>query len=158
MDTNEIILEQEERINYLNTILSTYRGSERKSKKVLSAIVVVVAVAIYFLLFDLLGGIWGYIVTVAILGIGVYCADKAGLSFNFTATDGKLAYQACVTMEVLVKIKEGTYRTDIANILTTGTGKHIDLYKKFIRLYPEYASKELEKLAKTEVELKDMYE
>ena len=157
MNTNDIIMEQEERINYLNAILSTYRGSERKSKKVLSAIVIVAAIAIYFLFSDLLGGIWGYIVTIAILGIGAYYADKAGLSLNIADTDGKLAFQACVTMEVLVEIKEGTYRTDIANILTTGTGKHIDLYKKFIRLYPEYASKELEKLAKIEVELKDMY-
>ena len=157
MDVNEIKLEQEERINYLNAILCTYRGSKRKSRQVLSVVGVIAAIAIYFLFFDLIGGIWGYIATVAIIGIGVYCAGKAGLSFNGSASEGKLAYQASATMEVLVKIKEGTYRTDIANILITGTGKHIDLYKKFIQLYPEFASKELEILAKTEVGLKDMY-
>ena len=158
MDLNEIKLEQEERINYLNAIISTYRGSERKSKQVLVMIGVIVAIAIYLLFFDLLGGVLGYIAAVAIIGIGVYCADNAGLSFSGSTSNGKLAYQASVTMEVLVKIKEGTYRTDIANILTTGTGKHIALYKQFVRHYPEFAIKELEKLARIEVESKDMYE
>jgi len=50
----------------------------------------------------LFGGIWGYILTVAILGIGVYCISALGDSFkNVFVSDGKLAYQACVTMEIL---------------------------------------------------------
>ena len=46
--------------------------------------------------------------------------------------------------------------TDIANVIGVGSGNHIGLYKEFIQLYPEFANKLLEKLAKIETTYKDM--
>ena len=59
-------------------------------------------------------------------------------------------------MEILIAIKKGTYREYGAQILTTGIGKHHDLYKKFIQMYPEFKCRDLEKMSKINVELKDM--
>ena len=113
--------------------------------------------AIYFLLFDLLGGLWGFILTVAVISIGGVCVDKLGITFNNAPmSDAKLAYQASVAMWILIQIEKGKYHTDIANVICVDSRKHIDLYKEFIRFYPEFASKSLEKLAKIETTYKDM--
>lgn len=157
MDYNELEIERKEKIQYLNAILNSYRSTERKSKKLLVGIIAFCGVAIYFLFSDLFGGTWGYILTIAILAVGVYCVAKLGISFkNAPVSDGKLAYQACVTMEILIAIEKGTYRQYGVDILCTGQGKHLDLYKQFIQLYHDLASKDLEKLASIEVQLKDM--
>lgn len=159
MDASELEMERKANIEYLNSILAAYRSAERKSKKLLGAIVIVGIIAVYFLFFDLLGGIWGYIVTIAIIGAGAYCVNTLGISFkNGSVSDGKLAYQACVAMEILIEIKNGTYRQYGAHIISTGTGRHLDLYNRFIQLYPEYACNELRRLAKIQVERKDMFE
>ena len=157
MDYNELEKERAENIRYLDAILTSYRSTKKKSKRLLAGIIVFSIVAIYFLFFDLLGGIWGYILTVAVISVGAYCADKLGISFkNAPASDGKLAYQACIKMETLIAIEKEEYRQYGVHILCTGQGKHLDLYKQFIQLYPEFASKDLEKLASIEVQLKDM--
>ena len=110
------------------------------------------------MLFDLLGGLWGFVLTIAIIAIGILCVEKLGITFNNAPmSDTKLAYRASVAMWTLVEIEKGTYRTDIANVIGVGSGSHIGLYKKFIQLYPEFASKSLEKLAKIETTYKDMY-
>lgn len=107
--------------------------------------------------FDLLGGIWGYIFTIAIIGAVVFYVNELGITFKSnTASDGKLAYQACTTMEILIAIKKGTYHQYGAYVLSTGSGEHYNLYKQFISLYPEYKNKSLEKLSKVKVEPKDI--
>lgn len=158
MDTNELELERKANVEYLDSILSAYRSTERRSKKILGIIVIICVVAVYFLFFDLLGGIWGYIVTIAIIGAAAYCVSTLGISFkNGSVSDGKLAYQACVAMEVLIEIKNGTYRQHGVHIVSVGSGGHFDLYKRFIQFYPEYTNRDLEKLAKTKVERNDMF-
>lgn len=109
--------------------------------------------------FDLFGGIWGYAFTIAIIAIGMLCVEKLDISFKSdSVSDGKLAYHACVTMELLIEIKMGTYRQYGAHILSTDTGKHLDLYNRFVQFYPEYRNKYLEKLAKIEVKHDDMFD
>lgn len=158
MDVYELESEQKRRLEYLDSILNSYRSTERKANKSLGAIIIIGAIAMYFMFSYLLGGIWGYVLTIALLGIGVYCAVKLNLPLISTDKfDRRIAYQACVTMEILIEIKKGTYRQFDAHISTTGTGKHHELYKKFICLYPEYASKSLEKLSKIDVESKDIH-
>ena len=158
MDLQNLELEKQERIENLNEILEIYCSNERKSKRILELIVVILAVALYFVLFDLLGGLGGFILTIAIIGVGVLCIENLGLTFkNAPISDGKLAYQACVNMYILVEIKKGTYSPDVANIICVSRGKHLSLYKEFVQLYPELDSRDLEKLAETEVEQKDMF-
>ena len=114
-------------------------------------------------LFDLLGGMWGYILTIAILFVGMFCYVELGISPSpkNAVLDGKLAYQACETMKALMEIDKeikkapghqyyGSYR------LIVGEGKHLDLYKQFIEVYPELASKGLKKLAKMRLERKNI--
>ena len=157
MDSNALEIVKKENIETLNQILEAYRGAERKSKTVLEIILVICAVALYFVLFDLLGGIWGFVVTIIIIGVGILCVEKLGITFNNApASDAKLAYQASIAMWILIEIEKGTYCTDIANVIGVGSGNHIGLYKEFIQLYPEFANKLLEKLAKIETTYKDM--
>ena len=158
MDANKIELERNEYIEYLDSILNAYRSTERKSKKILGFIIVVCVIAAYFMLSDLLGGTWGYILTLAIVLTGAYCVDTLGLFRNNPASDGKLAYQACITMETLIAIKSETYRPDVARILYTGSGTHLDLYNRFIQLYPECASRDLKKLARIHVKREDIFD
>ena len=157
MDKNELETEREANLEYLDSILRTWRSADRKMKKGFVFILIVCAIAVYFMFSYILGGVWGYIATIAVIGAGAFFADKLGLSFKKdTWSDGKLAYQACVTMEILIAIKKGTYREHGLHVLTTSTGAHYDLYKQFIELYPEYKCKELEKMSKLEVERKDI--
>lgn len=158
MEQFELEIEEKNNKEYLVSILDTFGGSQRKSKKILGVIVIICAIALFFMFSELFDGVWGYILTIAILGAGVYCLDSSGiLSKISSVSEGKLAYQACVTMEILIAIKNGTYRQYGSHIITTGVGKHIDLYKRFIQVYPEYAErKELEKLSKIKVELTDI--
>lgn len=158
MDTHELESEKKINIEKLNSILNAYQNAERKYKKILIFIVVVCAIAIYYMFFDLLGGIWGYVLTVAILGAIAFCVGELGIAFkNNSVSDGKLAYHACVTMEILIAIKEGTYRQYGTHILTTDLGEHHNLYKQFVLMYPEYANKHLEKISKIKVAYKDIY-
>ena len=158
MDLDALKILKKENIEALNQILEEYRGAERKSKMVFEIILIVCAAALYFVLFYLLGGLWGFVLTIAIIAIGILCVEKLGITFNNAPmSDTKLAYRASVAMWALVEIEKGTYRTDIANVIGVGSGSHIGLYKKFIQLYPEFASKSLEKLAKIETTYKDMY-
>ena len=157
MDSNALEIVKKENIETLNQILEAYRGAERKSKFILEIILVICAAALYFVLFDLLGGLLGFVLTIAIIAIGVLCVEKLGITFNNAPmSDTKLAYRASVAMWVLIEIEKGTYRTDIANVIGVGSGNHVALYKNFIKLYPEFASKSLEKLAKIETTYKDI--
>lgn len=157
MDVYELESEQKRRLEYLDSILNSYRSAERKANKILGAIIIIGSIAMYFMFSCLLGGIWGNVLTIALLGVGVYCAVKLNLPLISTdEIDRKLVYQACVTMEILIEIKKGTYRQFGTHILTTGAGKHHELYKKFIGLYPGYASQALEKLSKIDVKFKDI--
>ena len=157
MDSYKLELAKNEHIKMLNQILTAYRSTERKSKQILGFVVVVCAVALYFVLFDLLGVFWGLILTIAIVGVGFMCVVNLGITLkNAPPSDGKLAYQACVAMYTLIEIKKGTYRTDIANIICVSDGTHLDLYQKFIQLYPSFASKDLKKLATLDVQQKDI--
>ena len=156
MTKQELELEREVNIDYLNDILRAWRSPDRRLRKVFVLVVVLATIAVYFTASNLLGMTWGYIATIAVLFAAYFCADQLGLSFKTKIwPDGKLAYQACVTMEILIAIKKGTYREYGAHILTTGTGKHHDLYQKFIQMYPEYKCRDLEKLSKINVVLKD---
>ena len=157
MNDYELKMEQQANLEYLNSILDSYQSSERKSKKILAIIVVIGGIAIYFMFSNLLGSTLGYILTLVVLGIGVYCLNTSGILSKFCSVpDGKLAYQACVTMEILIAIKHKTYRQYGSHVITTSLGNHIELYNRFIQLYPEYASKTLKKLAKKEVKLDDI--
>jgi len=158
MTQQELELEREVNIEYLDAILKAWRSPDRKLRKVFVFIVVLAVIAVYFTASNLLGITWGYIATIAVLFAAFFCADQLGFSFKTEIwPNGKFAYQACVTMEILIAIKKGTYREYGAHILTTGTGKHHDLYKKFIQMYPEYKCRDLEKMSKINVELKDMH-
>lgn len=158
MEMDDIKLVQDENIEILNQILNAYRGAERKSKRILEVVLAICVAALYFVLFDLLGGLWGLVLTIAVLFIGFLCIENLGITFkNAPESDGKLAYQACVAMWILVEIKKGNYRTDIANVIGVSSGTHLSLYREFIQLYPTFASKELEKLSKINVDRKDMF-
>ena len=56
MNAQDLELERKANIEYLNTILDTYCSIERKSKKVLTLIIFISVVAIYFTFSYLLGG------------------------------------------------------------------------------------------------------
>ena len=158
MESNDLEFVKKENIEALNQILEAYRGAERKRKIILEIIWVICAAALYFVLFDLLGGLWGFVLTIAVIAMGVLCVEKLGITFNSAPmSDAKLAYQASVAMWILIEIEKGTYRTDIANVIGVSSGNHVALYKNFIKLYPEFASKSLEKLAKIETTYKDIY-
>lgn len=158
MDIHELEIVQKQHIDKLNQVTEAYRNTERRKKKILIFIIYMCIVAFYFLLSDLFGGTWGYILTIAIIGAGIYCISSLGFVFkNTPVSDGKLAYQACISMEILIKIKKETYRTDISNVLTVGSGKHLSLYNEFIELYPEFISNDLERLAKTNIDNTDVY-
>ena len=157
MESNALEIVKNENIEALNQIIVAYRGAERKSKIVLEIILAICVVALYFVFFDLLGGLWGFVLTIAVIAIGILCVEKMGITFNNApVSDTTLAYRACVAMWILIQIEKGKYHTDIANVICVDSGKHIDLYKEFIRFYPEFASKSLEKLAKIETTYKDM--
>ena len=156
MVEKELELEREINIEYLNDILKAWRSPDRRLRKLFVLIVIVAVIAVYFTASDWFGMTWGYIATIVVLFAAFFCADQLGLSFKAKIwPDGKFAYQACVTMEILIAIKKGTYREYGAHILTTGTGKHHDLYRKFIQMYPEYKCRDLEKMSKISVALKD---
>ena len=157
MTKQELELEREVNIDYLNDILRAWRSPDRKIRKVFVLVVVLATIAVYFTASYLLGMTWGYISTIVVLIVAYFCADQLGLAFKTKIwSDGKFAYQACVTMEILIAIKKGTYRECGAHILTTGTGKHNDLYIEFIQMYPEYKCRDLERMSKINVELRDM--
>ena len=158
MYSNALETAKQENIETLNRILEAYRGAERKSKIVLEIILAIGAVALYLVLSNLLGGVWGFILTFVIVSAALLCVEKLGITFNNAPmSDAKLAYQASVAMWILIEIENGTYRTDIANVIGVASGNHIALYKKFIQLYPTFASKSLEKLAKIETTYMDMH-
>ena len=157
MNKQELEIERKANVEYLDSILREWRTPKRKMKKGLVFIVIVCAIAVYFAASSLFGGVWGYIATLVVVGAGVFFANELGLSFkNDIWSDGTLAYQACTTMEILIAIKQGTYREYGSHILVTGTGKHYELYKQFIQMYPEYKCQDLEKIAKIEVKQKDL--
>lgn len=157
MTKQELELERKVNIDYLDDILRAWRSPDRRLRKVFVLIVVLATIAVYFTACDLLGMTWGYIATIVVLLTACFCADQLGLSFKTKIwSKGKFAYQACVTMEILIAIKKGTYREYGVHILTTGTGTHQQLYKEFIQMYPEYTCRDLEKMSKISVELNDM--
>ena len=107
MTEHELKLEEKAYKEHLISLLDIYQSTERRSKKVLGFIAVVCIIAVYFLFFDLLGGIWGYVLAVVFIAMGAYCVDILGISFkNGSMSEGKLAYRTCATMEVLIEIKE----------------------------------------------------
>ena len=104
------------------------------------------------------GGVWGYILLVAIIAIVVYCINIFDISFNKAPiSDGKLAYRACIAMEALIDLKNGTYSECGLNFVSVGEGKHSALYNEFVSLYPELASKDLRRLANTTIDRSDMF-
>lgn len=158
MDMHELELIKKERLENLNQILDLYRSTSRKSKQVLEIILVLAGVALYWTLFDLLGGFWGFVLTIAIIGVGIFCVENLGLSFkNIPQSEGKLSYQACIEMEALIKIEKGIYSEYGVNIIGVGQGKHLSLYKEFVQLYPEFECKDLEKLSNKSIEQKDIF-
>ncbi len=158
MDARRFEEERIENIECLNSILEIYKKADRKIKKALEFIVFLCAISMVFMFSSLLGGGWGYIVAMLIIGIGVCCINELGRSFkNDVVSDAKLAFQTCVTMEILVKIEKGTYRENGIHIIGVQEGKHLDLYEQFIQFYPEYKCKELKRLAKIKLTKEDMW-
>ena len=158
MDEYELELAEKENIEIINKVLDDYRSTARKSKLALSVIIVVCAIGMYFLLSDVLGGILGYILTIALLGVCCVCVSTLGITFkNAPVSDGKLAYKACIAMETLINIKNGSYAKWGINLIGVEQGKHIDLYNEFIQYYPELASNALKRLSKINIENKDIY-
>ena len=158
MTQQELELERAANIEYLNDILKAWRSPDRRLRKLFIVIVVLAVVAVDFIVSALLGKKWGYIATIAVLSFAMFCADQLGLSFETRIwPDGKFAYQACKTMEILIAINNGTYCEHEAHILTTGTGRHHELYEKFIQMYPENQCRDLEKISNINIELKDMW-
>lgn len=158
MDELEIKTVKMARINELNQILAIYRSEARKSKKLLAFLGIIVAIALYFMFYELLGGIWGYVLTFVIIGVSVYCINTLGISFkNATVSDGKLAYRACVAMEELINIRKGVANEYGVNFICVSEGTHLELYREFSRLYPELSNKDLEKLARMHVKHEDIF-
>ena len=162
MDTQKYESFKNERIEDLNAILKEYSSNERRSektnKRILISILFVGGASLYFVLSDFLGGIWGYILTLAIVMIGISCFLKLNIPLKESAiSDGKLAYYACVSMEALIDIAKGTYPEHGIHICRISTGKHLDLYEEFILLYPTFENKTLKMLAKIEVTQKDIF-
>lgn len=154
----ELELEQESNIEYLQSLICAWRSEGRMAKKLFIFIGFVCAVAVYFTFSFLLGDIWGYIATIVVFFASAYCADTLGVSFKSnTASDGKFAYEACVTMEILIEIYKGTYRQNGVHIISIGTGKHRALYKEFIHYYPDYKCRALAKLATINVKHEDIF-
>lgn len=152
--TQELYEAREEKLDYLNEIIKYYNGSERKGKKVLLVFCVIAAFLAYFFLTDILGGTLGYIATIIILSIGIMCANMADINLN--TKDAQLAYNACVTMEMLIRIDNGTYHPSGINVSNVSSGKHRELYKQFVQHYPNCECKELERLSKINISYKDL--
>lgn len=158
MTKQELDLEREVNIEYLDAILKAWHSPDRKMRKIFVFILFLGAIAIYFTSSFLFGNTWGYIITIVVVIVGLFCAVQLGISFKTEIwSDGKFAYQACVTMEILIAIKEGTYREYGVHILTTGTGKHHNLYKNFIQMYPEYKCLALQRMSRINIESKDIH-
>ena len=92
MTKQELELEREVNIDYLNDILRAWRSPDRRLRKVFVLVVVLATIAVYFTASNLLGMTWGYIATIAVLFAAYFCADQLGLSFKTKIwPDGKLA-------------------------------------------------------------------
>ena len=155
----ELNARRDEYIEDLNTALEAYCSVSRKSKRVLEFILFICVVALYFLLSDLFGRTLGFILTFIVLAIAAYCISTLEISFkNTSVSDGKLAYHACIAMEALIEIKNGTYSKFGFHIIGIEEGKHQKLYKEFAQLYPELASQNLKRLARITVTREDMYD
>lgn len=158
MDLQDLKLCKNERIDELNKVIEEYQSSNRKAANILVFVLFGCVSALYFLLFDLFGGILGYALLIATIIIIAYCVDALGISFKKAPIpEGKLAFRACIAMEALIKIKKGTYSEYGVNIIGVSEGTHPQLYEEFARLYPALASKELKKLARITVTHADMF-
>lgn len=158
MNLPDLELCKKERVDDLNEILEIYRNTRvpRKSISIIIFMLVICGIALYFTFSFIIGDPWAYIITATIIMIGVYCYSNLDIKIkNVPLSIGNLAYRACMTMEALIKIKEGSYCPEF-NIVHVGDGKHPSLYKKFVLLYPELANKDLKKLSRIEVTRKDI--
>ena len=137
-------------IDELNMLLENYRPSDRILMFILECIISIALLAIGLSI----GMVWLLVLTMAAILIIV----KLGGSFTFNNTslkEEKLAYRACVIMDFLVDIQEGHYHSyGGVCIIHTSSGRHVELYNKFIKLYPALASKKLSRLAR--IDIKDI--
>lgn len=155
MSEQELCEAREEAFDNLDQIIQAYHSTDRKNKKLLALVCLIGAAAVYWLAFDFLGGFWGYVVTIALVGIGVYCFSQS-FSASASISDPKLAYTACIAMEKLIKIHEGTYCASGIHIIGISTGTHKELYRQFIRYYPNWDFKALRKLSNINIHYKDL--
>ena len=122
MDAHELEVYRKERIDNLNNVLDMYRSSQRKSKFILGIIVFICIAALYFLFTSRLGSLWGTLLTLVVLFIGLGCVMNLGISFNNAPmSDGQLSCYACISMDALIKINKGTYDPQF-NIVHIGEG------------------------------------
>ena len=82
MTKQELELEREVNIEYLNDILRAWRSPNRRMRNVFVFVVILATIAVYFTASYLLGSTWGYIATIAVLFAAYFCADQLGLSFK----------------------------------------------------------------------------
>ena len=80
---HELELIKKERLENLNQILDLYRSTSRKSKRVLEIILVLAGVALYWTLFDLLDGFWGFVLTIASFNSAKQLADTNDLKQEY---------------------------------------------------------------------------
>lgn len=134
-----------ENLYYLQEIIDEYNGAKRKSKKILMFFCVIGSFLVYYFLTDLLGGILGYVAAIAFFGIAVMCANNANIDLQ--TDDAHLAFLACLRMETLISIAEGTYILGETNHSHLKAGKQRALYKRFIQHYPNQKCKALRRLS-----------
>lgn len=129
----------------LNYAIDQYNYLDRAMIAFLEIFCFAVFAGIYYL--------FGYIIAVIIALIILAIVTEFGINFqNAPVKKEKLAEIACDAMASLIQIKKGTFAIyDGVRIANYSKGKHKELYKEFIKYYPELASKKLKSLAAVDI-------
>ena len=145
----------DECLQTLNNAIEAYRLKRKnEGKSILANLMLVCGFALSALLSYVLDDVWlAWLLHVAIIGIVVCCCNRLNiLNISKIIKKSNLTHEACIAMEILIRIKEKPYQFTHIQVYR---GRHVKLYKKFIQLYPELESKELKML--THIKIKTDY-
>ena len=142
----------DECIETLNNAIEAYRLKRKNSgKTILADLMLVCGLVLSFALSYILkiDYLLAHIIYVMIMCAVVCCCLRLNiLNISKIIKKWDLAYEACIVMEILIRIKEKPYQSTYIQVYR---GRHVKLYKKFIQLYPALESKELKMLSKIKI-------
>ena len=132
--------EEEYYINELNNLLNEYNPNDTIYEIILSIII------LFF--YGIILATLGYLLTIILLLIGLFLINELKVRIKVKPNSSQIAYQACLIMESLIILKNPKRTPNTTIIHAISHGKHEELYKKFIELYPHLSSQKLDKLSK----------